>query len=203
MAFQRHETQSQTIESQSIYGGHLLKQHQPGKQDRGRSTQSAIVNAVCPKGFPMYSTALAARAFCDTPKKHLDLNTTIATHAVRLFRRMTQEDDENDRMARHIAKHHITQPRPVKANGPIAFIFNFVHAWGAEIDEHLWFQDAEETRVNIRHGPMQSVEQAITRASTKHSISKAEASRNRIGGAALTVWTLTLADINNYQNRPH
>ena len=106
----------------------------------------------------MRSPALAARAFSDTPKKDLDLNTTIATHAVRIFRRMTQGDDENDRMASHIAKHYSTQPKPVKTNGPSAIIFNYVHGWGAEIDEHFWFQAPRETKVNIRHGPIQAVE---------------------------------------------
>ena len=48
-----------------------------------------------------------ARAFSDT-------------HAVRLFRRMTQGDDENDKMASHIAKNYMTQRRPVKTNGWIA-----------------------------------------------------------------------------------
>ena len=43
-----------------------------------------------------------------------------------------------------------------------------------------------------------TVEQAITRASSKHTISKAEASRKRMNGAALTDWTLTLADINKH-----
>ena len=80
----------------------------------------------------------------------------------------------------------------MKANGPIAIIFNYVHAWGAEIDEHFWFQDVGQTRVNIRHGLIQTVEQAITRAISKHAISKAEARRKRID------WTLILADINEH-----
>ena len=86
----------------------------PANKRELRIAQSAIIDAVCPKGFPMRSPALAARAFSDTPKKDIDLNTTIATHAVRIFRRMTQGDDENDRMASHIAKHYTTQPKPVK-----------------------------------------------------------------------------------------
>ena len=39
-----------------------------------RITQSAIIDAVCPKGFPIRSPALVARAISDTPKKDLDLN---------------------------------------------------------------------------------------------------------------------------------
>ena len=103
----------------------------PANKTELRSTQSAVVNAVCPKGFPMRSTALAARAFSDTSTKDLDLNTAIITNAIRIFRRMTQSNECNDRMASSIARHYITQPRPVKANGPIAIIFNYVHAWGA------------------------------------------------------------------------
>ena len=110
-----------------------------------RSTQSAIVNAVCPKGFPCVPPLLL-------PTKDLDLNTAIITNAIRIFRRMTQSNECNDRMGNIIARHYITQPRPVKANGTIAIIFNYIHAWGAEIDEHFWFQGAGETRVNIRHG---------------------------------------------------
>ena len=171
--------------TEAIYAGSIS----PANMTQLRTTQSAIINAVCPRGFPMRSPAIAARTFSDIPTKDLDLNTAIVTNAMRIFRRMTQSNECN------IARHYITQPRLVKANGPIAIIFNNVHAWGAEIDEHFWFQDVGETRVNIRHGPIQTVEHAITRASSKHAISKAEASRKRIDGAAQTDWTLTLADI--------
>ena len=153
----------------------------------------------------MHSTALAARACSDIPAKDLDLNTAIITNAIRILGRMTQSSGHNDRMASSIARHYITQTRPPGANGPIAIIFNYVHEWRAEVDEHFWFQDAGETRVNIRHGPIQTVEQASTRASSKHAIKKAEAKRKRIDGAAQTDWTLTLADINNTTRttRPH
>ena len=114
-----------------------------------------------------------------------------------IFRRITQGDDENDRMASQIAKHYMTQPYPVKANGPIAIIFNYVHGWGAETDEHFWFQAPRETKVNIRHGPIQAVEQAIRRANSKHAI-LAEDKRKRIDGAAMTDWDTTMADINKH-----
>ena len=102
-----------------------------------RTTQSAIIDAVCPRGFPMQSDVLAARAFT----KDLDLRTTIITNAVRLFRRTTQSDSNDDRMAVSIAKQYTTQEQPPKANGPIAIIFNCVHEWGgATSDEQFGFR---------------------------------------------------------------
>ena len=51
-----------------------------------------------------------------------------------------------------------------------------------------------DTRINIRHGPFQTVEEAIRRC----NIGQAEAKRKRIDGAAQTDWTLTMADINKH-----
>ena len=89
----------------------------PANKTDLRSTQSAIINAVCPRGFPMRSPALASRAFSDNPTKDLNLNTA----------RMTQSDACNDRVASSVARHSFTQARPPRANGPIALIFNYVH----------------------------------------------------------------------------
>ena len=137
---------------------------------------------------------------CSTPECQLShtLPRPRRTHAVRLSRRMAQGDDENGRIASHIAKHYMTQPRPVKANGRIAIIFNYVHGWGAEIDEHFWFQAPRETKVNMRHGPSQAVEQAIRRANSRHIIQQAEDKRKRIDGAAMTDWDTTMADISKH-----
>ena len=59
----------------------------PANKTELRTTQSAIINAVCPRGFSMRSPALAARAFSDTLTTDLNLNTAIITNAIRIFRR--------------------------------------------------------------------------------------------------------------------
>ena len=146
----------------------------------------------------MRATALAARAFSDTPKKDLDLHTNIITNAVRLFRRMTHSESRNDRMASRMARQYITHEHPPKANGPIAIIFNYVHECGATIDEQFWVQIQHETRINTRHGPIQTVEEAVRRACRKHNIGQAEEKRKRINGAAQTIWTLIMADISKH-----
>ena len=123
--------------TEAMYAGSIS----PANKTRLRTTQSAIINAVCPRGFPMRSPGLAARAFSDIPTKDFDLNTAIITNAIRIFRRMTQSSECNDRVASGIVRHYITQACPPRANGPIAVIFDCVLKWGAEIDENFWFQD--------------------------------------------------------------
>ena len=89
---------------EDIYAGSIS----PTNNTELRATQSAIINAICPKGFPMRSPALAARAFSDIPTKDLDLNTAIITNAIRIFRRMTQSSECNDKIASSIARHYTT-----------------------------------------------------------------------------------------------
>ena len=48
-------------------------------------------------------------------------------HAMRIFRRMTQGEENNDKMSSSIATHYNTQAHPLKANEHIAIIFNYVH----------------------------------------------------------------------------
>ena len=55
-----------------------------------------------------------------------------------------------------------------------------------------------DKKVNMRHRPIQAVEQAIRRANIKHAIQLAEHKRKRIDVAAMTDWDTTMADINKH-----
>ena len=157
---------------------------------------------VCHNGFPWRSTVLAAQAFSDKPS-NVDLTTTTFPHAIRPFWIMTQHDAGNDQMAMSIANHCTTHVHPVPPSGPIAIINNYIQREGGTIDDHFWVTVHDGTQVNVRLMPVQTIEQAIERASRKHNIKPTEVKRKRIDGAAHTDWTFTTTDMDHHKAEDH